>query len=41
LAAWLQSLNRDVLKDCAEKAKTLACLNATQAIAQACEELAQ
>ena len=24
-----------------EKAKTLACLNATQAIAQACEELAQ
>jgi len=41
LAAWLQSLNRDVLKDGAEKAKTLACLNATQAIAQACEELAQ
>jgi UDP-N-acetylglucosamine--N-acetylmuramyl-(pentapeptide) pyrophosphoryl-undecaprenol N-acetylglucosamine transferase len=41
LAAWLQSMNRNVLKDCAEKAKTLACLNATQAIAQACEELAQ
>jgi len=41
LATWLQSLNRNVLKDCAEKAKTLACLNATQAIAEACEELAQ
>ena len=41
LAAWLQSMNRNVLKDCAEKAKTLACLNATQAITQACEELAQ
>jgi len=41
LAAWLQSMNRNVLKDGAEKAKTLACLNATQAIAQACEELAQ
>jgi len=41
LAKWLQSLNRDVLQKSAEKAKTLACLNATQAIAEACEELAQ
>ena len=40
LATWLQSLNRYALQDCAEKAKVLACLNATQAIAQACEELA-
>jgi UDP-N-acetylglucosamine--N-acetylmuramyl-(pentapeptide) pyrophosphoryl-undecaprenol N-acetylglucosamine transferase len=41
LATWLQSLKRDVLQKRAEKAKTLACLNATQAIAKACEELAQ
>ena len=40
LATWLQSLNLYALQDCAEKAKVLACLNATQAIAQACEELA-
>ena len=40
LATWLQSLSRGALQSCAEKAKTLACFSATDAIAQACEELA-